>query len=166
MNVALTINHKKPEFWELAKKFLAKEDAVLAKIINQYHGEILVSKGDAFVTLARSIAGQQISVKAADAIWNRLEVLAKDVTAENILSINDEEFRCAGFSAQKASYMRNISHYFIKNKSFIGTWQNEDDDAIINALTSIKGVGRWPLRCFLFSIYSSQMCCRWMTLVY
>lgn len=149
MNVAMTINHKKPEFWELAKEFLSKEDAVLAKIINQYHGEILVSKGDAFVTLARSIAGQQISVKAADAIWNRLEVLAKDVTAENILSINDEEFRSAGFSAQKINYMRNISHYFIEKKSFIDTWQNEDGDVIINALTSIKGVGKWTAEMFL-----------------
>ena len=64
---------KKPFFWEKAKKELSRKDKKLAKIINNYPNDFLFSKSDPFYTLARSIVGQQISVKAAQAVWDRFE---------------------------------------------------------------------------------------------
>ncbi len=62
---------QRPDYWEEAKRYLGKKDRKLAKIIAQYEGETLQSRGHAFHTLARSIVGQQISVKAADSVWAR-----------------------------------------------------------------------------------------------
>ena len=64
---------KKPFFWEKAKKALISKDKKLGKIIKRYPSDFLFSKSDPFYTLSRSIVGQQISVKAAQAVWERLE---------------------------------------------------------------------------------------------
>ena len=59
--------------WKLAINDLIKKDKILKKIINKYKSEKLQSKKNAFLTLAKSITGQQISVKAANSIWKKLE---------------------------------------------------------------------------------------------
>ena len=64
---------KKPLFWEKAKKYLIQKDKRLGKIIKSYPMDFLFSKSDPFYTLARSIVGQQISVKAAQAVWDKFE---------------------------------------------------------------------------------------------
>ena len=58
-----------PSYWNQATAELANHDHVMAELAERYAGLSLVSRGDAFGTLARSIVGQQISVKAADAVW-------------------------------------------------------------------------------------------------
>ena len=63
---------KKPLFWTIAKKELKKKDKKLGKIIESYPKDFLYSKSDPFLTLARSIVGQQISVKAAQSVWEKL----------------------------------------------------------------------------------------------
>ena len=70
---------KKPIFWEKAKKELSIRDKKLGKIITKYPSDFLFSKSDPFYTLARSIIGQQISVKAAQAVWDRYEKKVKTV---------------------------------------------------------------------------------------
>ncbi len=135
-------------YWPEATSHLSKCDKTLAKIIKSYKGEMLVSRGNAFYTLARSIAGQQISVKAADTIWKRLEksVCIKPKT----LAIADEELlREAGLSSQKVAYMRALSGHFLEHAALIKKWPDLDDDAIIRELTSIKGIGRWTAEMFL-----------------
>ena len=70
---------KKPFFWEKAKKVLISKDKKLGEIITNYPKDFLFSKSDPFYTLARSIVGQQISVKAAQAVWERYELKVKKV---------------------------------------------------------------------------------------
>ena len=62
-----------PAYWNQAKAELSAADPVLGRIIADYPGELLTSRGDAFYTLARSIVGQQVSVKAADSMWNKFD---------------------------------------------------------------------------------------------
>ena len=66
-----------PDFWEDACKHLMKKDRVMKRLIPQFKDSSLQTRGDAFVTLARSIVGQQISVKAAQTVWDRFAVLPK-----------------------------------------------------------------------------------------
>ena len=66
-------NMHKPKFWEKAKQDLKKNDKRLGKIIENYPKDFLFSKSDPFYTISRSIVGQQISVKAAQAVWDKLE---------------------------------------------------------------------------------------------
>ena len=76
-----------PEYWEEAKRELAKRDPVLRKLIRKFPDAELGTRGDAFKTLARSITGQQISVKAANSIWGRFAECAKKVNAKNVVGL-------------------------------------------------------------------------------
>ena len=78
----LTIAHETPDYWEQATRELAERDAVLRELIERFQGLALGSRGDAFSTLARSIVGQQISVKAAQSVWNRLSDRLGTVTPD------------------------------------------------------------------------------------
>lgn len=138
-----------PHYWEEAKRYLSKHDPVLGEVIAEYHGETLASRGDAFGTLSRSIAGQQISVKAADSVWKKLEAALGEVIPARMLALSDEEFRACGFSKQKIAYLRNIATYFSEHQQRIEAWDEEDEEVIIHDLTSIKGVGRWTAEMFL-----------------
>ncbi|MCE2927033.1 MAG: DNA-3-methyladenine glycosylase [Rickettsiales bacterium] len=139
----------KPDYWPRAKQHLSKNDPTLKSIIAAYHGEALTLRGDAFYTLARSIAGQQISVKAADSIWARFEKSAKKITPASIQKLDIQTMRACGFSASKASYMHALAEHFVENKKLIAAWPEMDDEAIIQELVAIKGIGRWSAEMFL-----------------
>src|SRR5688500_10624277 len=98
-----------PEFWTEATAHLSRRDKVLRKLIKSYPEANLVSRGDAFQTLARSIVGQQISVKAAQSIWNRFATLAGEMKPGNVMALSDESLRACGFSGQKVSYVKDLA---------------------------------------------------------
>jgi DNA-3-methyladenine glycosylase II len=149
-----------PAYWNEAKTHLSKHDKTLGKIIKTYKGEMLTSRGDAFYTLARSIAGQQISVKAADTIWKRLEdalnnphptlsLEGRGITPDNMLATSPEILRAAGLSSQKVAYMHALAEHFTENEKRIKGLHKFDDEEIIAELTSVKGLGRWTVEMFL-----------------
>lgn len=138
----------KPSYWQKAIRHLSDADPVMAGIIAQYKGETLQCRGDAYFTLMRSIVGQQISVKAADSVWNKLAT-SHEISPRNILKLSEADLRACGLSGQKAAYMRNISEHFVRHKISHGHWDAQDDEAVIADLSSIKGVGRWTVEMFL-----------------
>ena len=94
---------KKPIFWEKAKKDLKKKNKKLGKIISTYPKDFLFSKSDPFYTLARSIVGQQISVQAAQAVWNKYEKKIKKINPENTIKMHFMTLKSCGLSRQKIS---------------------------------------------------------------
>ena len=87
MVASLSVKRAVPPYWEEACKHLAKKDRVMRRLIPQFGDACLESRGDAFVTLARSIVGQQISVKAAQAVWDRFAALPKKITPAYVLKL-------------------------------------------------------------------------------
>ena len=77
----------KPEYWDRAKRTLARRDPVLAGIMRRHPRVHLVARGEPFQTLARAIVGQQISVKAAQSVWNRVLEVAPGVTPGEVLAV-------------------------------------------------------------------------------
>tara|TARA_Y200000002_G_C22680571_1_gene663893 strand:+ start:55 stop:675 length:621 start_codon:yes stop_codon:yes gene_type:complete len=140
---------KKPIFWEKAKKDLIKKDKKLGVIIKNYPKDFLFSKSDPFYTLARSIIGQQISVKAAQAVWNRFESKVKKVNPRNTSNMHFMSMKSCGLSRQKISYLKSLSDAFIYKKINPKKWKQYSDEEIINELVQIKGVGRWTAEMFL-----------------
>lgn len=138
-----------PTYWNQAIAELSAADATMAGIIAAYPGELMQSRGDAFYTLARSIVGQQISVKAADAVWGRFESSVKTVNTAAILAKTEEELRECGLSRQKITYLRNIAVHFEENNVKTGFFDGFSDEGAITFLTEIKGVGRWTAEMFL-----------------
>jgi len=135
--------------WKLATNDLIKKDKILKKIINKYKSEKLQSKKNAFLTLAKSITGQQISVKAANSIWQKLEKKLKKINSKSILKLKKNEVAKCGFSKQKVNYLLNLAIFFEKNKNIEKKWKKIEDEKIIEDLVKIKGIGRWTAEMFL-----------------
>ena len=138
-----------PDFWEPATAHLARRDKVLRKLIRKFPEADLVSRGDAFQTLARAIVGQQISVKAAQSIWGRFAECVGKVTPENVAAREDTALRACGFSGQKVSYVKDLARRFASGEVKPLRWGRLDDEAIIEELVAVKGIGRWTVEMFL-----------------
>ena len=138
-----------PDFWEDACKHLMKKDRVMKRLIPQFKDSSLQTRGDAFVTLARSIVGQQISVKAAQTVWDRFAVLPKKMTPRNVLKLKVDDMRAAGLSARKVEYLVDLSLNFDNNSLTLQRWDAMNDEEIIAQLVAIRGIGRWTAEMFL-----------------
>ncbi len=143
-----------PDYWLKATTHLSDACPVMAELIARYHGESLQPRPDGFFTLLRAVVGQQISVKAADAIWARLEKAVKPLTPENLLRKRDATLKKLGLSQQKVLYAKNVARFFIAHHIQDPAeraiyWEQFTDDEIIQQLTAIKGIGSWTAEMFL-----------------
>ena len=138
-----------PDYWEEACKHLVKKDRVMKRLIPQFGDACLHSRGDPFVTLARSIVGQQISVKAAQSVWDRFALLPRKLTPANVLKLKVDDMRAAGLSARKVEYLVDLSLNFDSGNLQIKKWSEMDDETIIAELVAIRGIGRWTAEMFL-----------------
>jgi len=93
-----------PLYWQQASSELALADPVLSGLVERFAGMALVSRADPFLTLLRSIVGQQISVKAADTVWARLQLVVPEITPASILGCPIDGLRGCGLSARKVEY--------------------------------------------------------------
>ncbi|MGZ5713991.1 MAG: DNA-3-methyladenine glycosylase family protein [Caldimonas sp.] len=141
------------DFWDDACKHLSKRDRVMKKLIPRFADGRLESRGDAFTTLARSIVGQQISVKAAQAVWDRFVALTASpshvLTPGSVLGLDAPQIRAAGLSARKVEYLCDLAQHFESGAVHVADWQRMDDEAIIEELVAIRGIGRWTAEMFL-----------------
>jgi DNA-3-methyladenine glycosylase II len=138
-----------PAYWEEACKHLMKKDRVMKRLIPQFGDAQLSSRGDAFSTLARSIVGQQISVKAAQTVWDRFALLPKKMLPAAVLKLKVDDMRAAGLSARKVEYLIDLALHFSDGRLDVDGWSAKDDETIIKELVTIRGIGRWTAEMFL-----------------
>ena len=138
-----------PDYWEDACKHLVKKDRVMKRLIPQFGDACLQTRGDAFTTLARCIVGQQISVKAAQTVWERFVKLPRKITAANVLKLKVDDMRAAGLSARKVEYLVDLALHFDSGVVDVQAWEGMDDEAIIAELVGIRGIGGWTAEMFL-----------------
>ena len=149
----------KPDYWDAATRALARRDKVLGRIIAGCPGAHLARRGDPFTTLARAIVGQQISVKAAQAVWDRFAIAAHGSTDSEALAIRLDPARVSrmrtatlrrcGFSQSKVAYVRDLGRHFATGRLDPTQWPAMDDETLIEALVDVKGIGRWTAEMFL-----------------
>ncbi len=138
-----------PAYWAEACKHLVKKDRVMKRLIPQFGDAALQTRRDAFTTLARSIVGQQASVKAAQAVWERFAALSQQLSPANVLKLKVDDMRAAGLSARKIDYLVDLALHFDNGKLHVKDWESMDDEAIIAELVDIRGIGRWTAEMFL-----------------
>jgi DNA-3-methyladenine glycosylase II len=139
----------KPDYWDRAKGALSKKDPIMRTIIRAHPKVFMVKRGEPFFTLARAIVGQQISVKAAQSVWNKLTACCLTVEPKTILSRNRKELRACGLSDRKTEYIADLAQHFADGKIHVHRWPGMDDEAIIAELTEVRGIGRWTAEMFL-----------------
>ena len=137
-----------PDYWAQACTELSANDAILSQVIEKYPRPILRSKGDLFSTLIRSIVGQQISVHAADAVWDRFSKLIDDVSPQQILKQTTEDLRNCGLSYRKVEYIHGISETWEQEYAELD-WNSMDDAEVKRKLIALRGVGPWTAEMIL-----------------
>jgi DNA-3-methyladenine glycosylase II len=138
----------KPEYWERAKRALRK-DPVMALIMRRHPGVYMTVRGEPFMTLARAICGQQISVKAAQSVWDRVVACCGAVTPEKVLARKRTELRACGLSDRKTEYIADLAQHFADGRIHSRDWPRMSDEEIIAELTDVRGIGRWTAEMFL-----------------
>ena len=138
-----------PDYWEEACKHLAKKDRVMKRLIPRFGDACLESRGDAFTTLARSIVGQQISVKAAQSVWDRFAKLPRKMAPASVLKLKVDDMRAAGLSVRKIEYLVDLALHFDSGAVHVAKWKDMSDEMIIEELVAIRGIGRWTAEMFL-----------------
>jgi len=142
-----------PEYWDEACRHLSRRDRVMKRLIPQFGQARLQCRGDAFTTLARSIVGQQISVKAAQSVWERLSMPWGGAQAvlkpAQVLKAQSSDLRAAGLSLRKVEYLQDLARHFKERGSRSPLWSEMEDEAVIAELVSVRGIGRWTAEMFL-----------------
>jgi DNA-3-methyladenine glycosylase II len=138
-----------PDYWMRAKRALAQRDPVMSGIISAFPRIAIASRGDPFLTLARSIVGQQISVKAAASIWGRVMALAPQMRPEQVLAAGAPRLFACGLSQRKVEYISDLAHRFDNDSIRAEAWAGMDDEQVISDLVQVRGIGRWTAEMFL-----------------
>nr|WP_043422106.1 DNA-3-methyladenine glycosylase [Cupriavidus basilensis] len=147
--VETVVDAVRPAYWDEACADLMKRDRILRKMIPTYGPAHLISRGDPFITLARSVVGQQISVKAAQTVWERLVAVCPRLTPAQMLKAGHDNLAACGLSRRKAEYIVDLAEHFKAGRVHVNSWTEMDDEAVIAELTQIRGIGRWTAEMFL-----------------
>ncbi|HEY2433422.1 MAG TPA: DNA-3-methyladenine glycosylase [Vicinamibacterales bacterium] len=141
-----------PEEFARARRLLMRRDPILAPVIRQFRGRSLLDTPaiPPFPALVRTITSQQISTKAAATIHGRLVgLMPGGVTPAALLILADEELRGAGLSRQKSAYLRDLATKVQSGELPVDALHELSDDEIIEAIVTVKGLGRWSAEMFL-----------------
>ena len=138
-----------PSYWPEATRALSACDPVLARLIACHRALTVGSRGDAFQTLARAIVGQQISVKAAQSVWERLAASVGTVRPLAVIRAGETTLRTAGLSRRKAEYVQDLARRFHEGTVDVASWSSMADEEIVERLTEVRGIGRWTAEMFL-----------------
>lgn len=126
-----------------------KRDRIMRRLIPQFGDLHLNSRGEPFTTLSRSIVGQQISVKAAEAVWQRVVASCDCWSAASVLQTGSDKLAACGLSKRKTEYILDLAAHFHGKRVHAEQWPDMEDEAVIAELTQIRGIGRWTAEMFL-----------------
>ncbi len=139
----------RPLWWGEACRELAAHDAVMAGLMARFPDSALVSRGEPLQTLLRAIVGQQISTRAADAVWGRFVQRIVPEDPLSVLAASDDDLRRAGLSVRKVDYVKDLAAHFADGRLVPDAFAALDDESVIRQLVAVRGIGRWTAEMFL-----------------
>jgi DNA-3-methyladenine glycosylase II len=130
---------------DVARRHIVRRDAVMRDIVRRVGALDLQVRGAPYQSLLRAILYQQLAGPAAAAIEARfLGLFGGGIPQPSELAeLSDEEFRSVGVSRQKAGYMRSLAEHFASGKLDDRAIRRAPDEAVIDMVTQVKGIGRW-----------------------
>lgn len=127
---------------------LARREPALARALDQAGYPEPRESAPGYITLLRTIVGQQVSIKAAASMWAKLQAEVGEPSPASILAASDEALRAAGLSRQKMSYARSLAEEILSGRLDLDDLDDEDEAAIAQ-LVRVKGIGRWSAEIYL-----------------
>ena len=147
-----------PKYWTKAKKYLAKKDKKMSKLIKNYQSPsetVLTSRRDIFFSLCKSIIGQQISVAAANSVFLKFKKKCNNkINAKNVSRLTFRQLKSCGLSRQKVVGIKSLATQIL-NKSFNPKLisRMNDEEAIIY-LSNLKQIGKWSAEMILLFTFN------------
>lgn len=138
-----------PIYWAEAKRELMQRDRIMNKLIPQFGDLHLRGQPDPFITLARSIVGQQVTPKAADLAWGKLLAVCPKLAPSQVIKLGAVELSGCGLSKRKTEYILDLADHFKARRVHADLWSEMDDEAVIAELVQIRGITRWTAEMFL-----------------
>ncbi|MDY0963942.1 MULTISPECIES: DNA-3-methyladenine glycosylase family protein [Massilia] len=138
-----------PIYWAEAKRELMQRDRIMNKLIPQFGDLHLRGQPDPFITLARSIVGQQVTPKAADLAWGKLLAVCPKLAPSQVIKLGAVELSGCGLSKRKTEYILDLADHFKAKRVHADLWSEMDDEAVIAELVQIRGITRWTAEMFL-----------------
>jgi 3-methyladenine DNA glycosylase/8-oxoguanine DNA glycosylase len=141
-----------PTDYQRARRVLARRDPVIRDLMRRHGpcGLAVVRHADPFQALTRAIIAQQLSTKAAATIEGRFSALfGGKHTPRAVSAVSDAELRAVGLSGQKVAYVRDLSARVLDGSLALDTLGALPDAEVVEALTAVKGIGRWTAEMFL-----------------
>jgi DNA-3-methyladenine glycosylase II len=145
---------KPPSYWHKGKKYLAKRDKVMARLIKSHKGH-LTTRNDVFFSLCKSIISQQISVAAASSIFSRFNKACKKKIKPSIISkLSTNKIKACGLSKQKAKGIKCLANDILSKKFDPKKIKKMHDEEAIEYLSQLKQIGRWSAEMILMFTFN------------
>ena len=145
---------KQPKYWSKAIKYLSK-DKIMRKLILKYKDKTLTSRRDIFLSLCKSIIGQQISVAAANSVFLMFKTECKGkINPKVVNSITSNRLKKCGLSRQKVKGIKELSIKFLRKEFNPKLIKKMNDEQAIEYLTSLRQIGRWSAEMILLFTYN------------
>ena len=145
---------KPPSYWHKGKKYLAKRDKVMARLIKSHKGH-LTTRNDVFFSLCKSIIGQQISVAAASSIFLRFNKVCKKKIKPSIVSkLSTNKIKACGLSKQKVKGIKCLANDILSKKFDPKKIEKMHDEEAIEYLSQLKQIGRWSAEMILMFTFN------------
>ena len=145
---------KPPSYWHKGKKYLAKRDKVMARLIKSHKGH-LTTRNDVFFSLCKSIISQQISVAAASSIFLRFNKVCKKKIKPSIVSkLSTNKIKACGLSKQKAKGIKCLANDILSKKFDPKKIKKMHDEEAIEYLSQLKQIGRWSAEMILMFTFN------------
>ena len=133
----------------LALSELSQKSLLINNIVSTLGSPPLWRREPGFSSLVYTILEQQVSLASAKAAYDKLLRAVGTLTPETFLRLDDSELRLAGFSRQKTNYCRILSHQIVRRELDLVALNDKSDDDIRDALTAVKGIGKWTANIYL-----------------
>ena len=148
---------KPPKYWNKAKKYLSKKDKVMKALIFKYRDKTLTTRKDIFFSLCKSIIGQQISVAAANSVFNKFKSVCNGkINPRIVKKITIQKLKKCGLSRQKAKGIKELSIKF-SSKSFNPYLiKKMNDEEAILYLSTLRQIGRWSAEMILLFTFNRE----------
>jgi len=148
---------KSPRYWNKAKNYLSKKDKVMRNLIKKYNHKTLISRKDIFFSLCKSIIGQQISVAAANSVFNKFNNACKGkINPKIVRKINYQKLKKCGLSRQKVRGIKELSIKFVKKSFDPKLIKKMNDEEAIIYLSSLRQIGRWSAEMILIFTFNRE----------
>ena len=146
---------KPPAYWNKAKIQLSKKDKIIKKLIKKYNSGYLISRNDIFFSLCKSIVGQQISVAAANSVFDRFKLLCKgNIRPKIVNKLTFINLKKCGLSRQKVRGIKELAQKFLDKSFKPSLIKKLSDEEAIQYLSKLRQIGRWSAEMILLFTFN------------